>query len=258
MIGAIIGDIVGSVYEHRPIKTTDFPLLTPESHFTDDTVLTVAVADAILNGTDYADALAAYAARHPRAGYGTAFRKWAGAWERHPYDSLGNGSAMRVSPVGFAFEGVRAVVREATRSAEVTHNHPEGVTGAQAAALAVLLARRGQSKAAIKETIAMRFGYNLDRTLAEIRPTYSFDVTCQGTVPEAIIAFLEADSFEGAVRNAVSLGGDSDTLACIAGGIAEAFYGGVPGDIEEEALSKLTPDLCAVVAAFKARYGRRC
>lgn len=254
MIGAIAGDIIGSVYENRPIKTKRFPLLTAESCFTDDTVLTVAVAAAILDKRDYGAVIVDFATRYPRAGYGRSFKQWVQSWDHEPYGSCGNGSAMRVSPVGFAFNTVAAVLREAKRSAQVTHNHPEGIKGAQATALAIFLARTGKTKNHIKKEIISRFGYDLDRKLDDIRPTYSFDVTCQGSVPEAIIAFLEADNYEGAVRNAISLGGDADTQACIAGGIAEAFYGGVPAHIEEQVLTKLPFDLKAVVDSFCKKF----
>lgn len=256
MVGAIIGDMVGSAYEYRPIKTTAFPLLSPESRFTDDTVLTVAVAAAILCGRGYAETLADYAARYPRAGYGAAFSQWVRSWDRKPYGSCGNGAAMRVSPVGWAFDSVRRVLQEARRSAEVTHNHPGGIKGAQAVALGVLLARKGRGKDDIRGEIEKRFGYELRRSLAEIRVGYGFDVTCQGTVPEAMVAFFDSDSYEGAVRNAVSLGGDSDTLACITGAIAEAFYGGVPIELERRVLQRLPHDLTAVLETFRKQHVR--
>ena len=255
MIGAIAGDIIGSAYEHHPIKTEDFRLFGNGNRFTDDTVLTIAVAAAILEGRDYGEAIADFAERYPKAGYGGSFRHWVQSWDRKPYGSCGNGSAMRVSPVGWAFNTVSHVLREAKRSAEVTHNHPEGIKGAQATALSVLLARQGKSKAIIKKEITTRFGYDLDRTLAQIRPTYTLDVTCQGSVPEAIIAFLESKGYEDSVRKAISLGGDSDTLACIAGGIAEAFYGGVPASITEQVLPMLPADLRQVLSDFIFKIG---
>ena len=254
MIGAIAGDIIGSVFEHHPIKARDFRLFGNGNRFTDDTVLTIAVAAAILEGRGYGEAIADFVEQYPKAGYGGSFRNWVQSWDRKPYGSYGNGSAMRVSPVGWAFNSVREVLREAKRSAEVTHNHPEGIKGAQATALSILLARQGKSKATIKMEITTRFGYDLDRTLAQIRPTYTFDVTCQGSVPEAIIAFLESDSYEDAVRNAISLGGDADTQACIAGGIAEAFYGAVPAHIEEHVLPMLPSDLRTVVDSFRKKF----
>lgn len=254
MIGAIAGDIIGSVYEHAPIKTRDFPLFQPASRFTDDTVLTVAVAHAILSGRPYRDSVRRFAQRHPDAGYGGSFFRWLHTEDPRPYGSWGNGAAMRVSPVGYAFDSEDDVLREARRSAEITHDHPEGVKGAQAAALAVFLARTGQGKEAIRARLAADFGYDLARSVAQIRPGYAFDVSCQGSVPEAIVAFLDADSYEDAVRNAVSLGGDSDTLACIAGAIAAAFHGGVPAPIRDQALARLAPDLREIAEEFVARY----
>lgn len=255
MLGAIAGDVIGSVYERYHIKTEEFPLFQPRCHFTDDTVLTVAVAWAILEGLDYGVALKTFGRRYPHAGYGKAFKQWLFDPESKPYNSWGNGSAMRVSPVGFAFRDVETVLREAQRSAEVSYNHPEGIKGAQATALAVFLARQGESKETIRREISERFGYPLGRTVAEIRPTYHFDVSCQGTVPEAIIAFLDSKDYEDAVRKAISLGGDSDTLACIAGGIAQAFYGGVPPYIADPVRALLPGDLLRVVEAFNERYG---
>ncbi|HDP24475.1 MAG TPA: ADP-ribosylglycohydrolase family protein [Deltaproteobacteria bacterium] len=254
MIGAIAGDIVGSVYESRPIKTKDFPLFHSESVFTDDTVLTVAVAEAILTGRPYENSIREIGRRHPYAGYGGSFFHWLHSDAPHPYNSWGNGSAMRVSPVGFAFDREEEVLREAARSAEITHNHPEGIKGAQATALAILLARTFRDRDRIRDEISGRFGYDLTRTVDDIRPTYSFDVSCQGTVPEAIIAFLGSTSFEDALRNAVSLGGDSDTLACITGGIAEAFYGEVPAEIITQVKQRLSPDLREITARFREHY----
>lgn len=257
MIGAVAGDVIGSVYEGRPIKTKDFPLFHPQSRFTDDTVLTLAVAEAILTGRPYRDKVLELGRRYPHAGYGGAFRAWLRAGDPKPYNSWGNGSAMRVSPVGFAFDTAEEVLREAAFSAAITHDHPEGIRGAQATALAVWLARKGSSKEEIRKTIAGRFGYDLNRTVDGIRPAYRFDVSCQGTVPEAIIAFLDSCSWEDAVRNAVSLGGDSDTLACITGGIAEGYYGGVPTDVRAQALRLLPDDLRGIVERFEGRYGLR-
>ncbi len=217
MIGAIVGDIIGSVYEHYPIKTKDFPLFRPECRFTDDSVLTVAVAKAIMEDGDYRKRIWEIGRRYPHAGYGGSFIRWLQSNDPKPYNSWGNGAAMRVSPVGFAFDTVETVLQEAARTAEISHNHLEGVKGAQATALVVFLARTTRDKDLIRREIVDRFGYDLDRTLEHIRPSYGFDISCQGTVPEAIITFLDGDSYEDAVRNAISLGGDSDTLACIAG-----------------------------------------
>lgn len=254
MLGAIAGDIIGAPYESFPLKTTDFPLFSRKADFTDDTVLTVAVAHAIRRGQDYGLAFKAFGRRYPGRGYGNNFHLWMNSEVTEPYNSWGNGSAMRVSPVGFAFGTVEEVLREAERSAAVTHNHPEGVKGAQAVALAVYLARTGSRKHDIRREIEGRFGYDLGRTLDEIRPRYCFDISCQGSVPESIIAFLESDSFEDAVRNAVSLGGDSDTMACIAGGIAQAFYREIPTEIAATVRSVLPQEILGVLDEFSAAY----
>ncbi len=254
MIGAIAGDIIGSIYERRPIKTKEFPLFDHRCRFTDDTVLSVAVADAILTGRPYQQSLRELGRRYPRAGYGGSFSLWLQSDDPRPYNSWGNGSAMRVSPIGFAFSSEEDVLRHAKMTAELSHNHPEGIKGAQATALAVFLARTGAGKKQIRARIAELFGYDLNRTVDGIRPGYSFDVSCQGTVPEAIIAFLDSETYEDAIRNAISLGGDSDTLACITGGIAEAFHGGVRDDIVKEAQERLTPDLLQIVQEFRGKY----
>ncbi|KUG04088.1 putative hydrolase [hydrocarbon metagenome] len=254
MLGAIIGDIVGSVYEWSPVKTIEFDLFSPRSRFTDDTVLTVAVADAILHQKDYARTIWAYGRKYPHAGYGGSFANWLKSNDLQPYGSFGNGSAMRVSPVGFAFDTEDEVLTEALRTAQVTHNHPEGIKGAQATALAIWIARQGKSKAEIKEKLERRFAYDLSRTLDDIRPAYSFDVSCQGSVPESIIAFLESNNYEDAVRKAISLGGDSDTMACIAGGIAQAFYKEIPEPMVNQAWLLLDDDLKKIVEQFKQRY----
>jgi ADP-ribosylglycohydrolase len=255
MIGAIAGDIIGSVHEFSNIKTEDFPLFSPQSTFTDDTVMTVAVADSILTGKGYAAALKEWGRLYPYAGYGGMFKDWLRSEGSGPYNSFGNGSAMRVSAVGFAFDTLDKVLAEAKKSAEVTHNHPEGIKGAQAPAAAIFLARTGKDKKEIKEYIENVFSYDLGATLAEIRPGYSFDVTCQGSVPQAVIAFLESSSYEDAVRKAVSLGGDTDTQACIAGGIAQAYYKTIGDDIIEKVRKVLDARLLAVLDAFAAKYG---
>ena len=254
MLGAIAGDIIGSVYEWQRTKTTDFPLFSPDSTFTDDTVLTIAVAQSILSGKSYRECVIDFATRYPNRGYGGFFRQWIKAGDLEPYNSFGNGSAMRVSPVGFAFDTESRVLEEAKKSAKITHSHPEGIKGAQATALAVFLARTGSAKDDIWREIKDRFGYDLERRLNYIRTIYTFDETCQGTVPEALIAFFEADDYESAVRNAVSLGGDSDTLACIAGGIAEAFYKGVPTVIRDSTLARLPEEFVDIVERFESRF----
>lgn len=254
MLGAIAGDIIGSVYEASPIKRTDFPLFQHASTFTDDTVLTVAVADCLLNQKDYTTTLQEYGRKYPDAGYGGNFRQWIFDEKPQAYNSWGNGSAMRVSPVGWAFKKLEQVLEEAEKSAAVTHNHPEGIKGAQATAAAVFLARTENSKAEIKSYIEENFAYDLSQKLEDIRPDYSFDVSCQGSVPQAILAFLESENFEDSIRLAVSLGGDSDTQACIAGSIAEAFYGSVPADIAQEVVDRLPKDLRNVTEKFKLHY----
>lgn len=251
MLGAIAGDVIGSVFEWNNVKSTKFPLFSSESTYTDDTVLTVAVADAFLNGKDYASFIRRYARTYPNRGYGGRFRDWIASNDAGPYQSLGNGSAMRVSPVAFALDSEAAVLAEARATAVVTHDHPEGVKGAQAIALAIFLARTTRDKALIKRRISTEFGYDLTRTVASIRPDYRFDETCPGSVPEALIAFLESSSFEDALRLSISLGGDSDTLACITGGVAEAYYGGVPDTIRSEVLKRLPPPFIAVLNSFR-------
>lgn len=255
MIGAIAGDIIGSVHEFISTKRKDFTLFTPASFFTDDTVLTVAVADAILRGVPYGEAIKSYARRHPFRGYGLRFTLWMAKPGIAPYNSFGNGSAMRVSPVGHAFSTEKEMLEHAKLSAECTHNHPEGVKGAQATALAIFLAKNGAGKDDIRREISTRFDYNLSRSLDDIRPDYGFEVSCQKSVPEAIIAFLESASYEDAVRNAVSLGGDADTQACIAGAIAEAFYKQIPSEILSETRARLSDDMWQVTRAFEMKYG---
>ena len=254
MIGAIAGDIIGSPYEARPIKTTAFPLFSNISTFTDDTVLTVATAWAIIDRIDYGDAYRIFARRYPHQGYGGSFLRWFQKDAVPPYNSYGNGSAMRVSPIGWAFNDQASVLAEARKSAAVTHNHPEGVRGAQATALAVYLARQDHTKEAIRKTIQSHFGYDLDRTVDAIRPGYDFRISCQETVPEALLCFFEAEDYESTARLAVSLGGDSDTLACIAGGIAEAFYGPLPESIRHQVDRRLPTRLKQVIITFKDRY----
>jgi len=250
LLGAIAGDIIGSPYEHTAHKSVEFPLFSARSQFTDDSVLTIAIADAILNKKTYQSAILEWAPRYPHAGYGGYFRSWMVASDPQPYNSFGNGSAMRVSPVGWAFDSVEDVLRQAEASAAPTHNHPEGIKGAQATALAVYLARTGGSKEAIRLDLSARFDYDLSRTIAQIRPDYRYNETCQQTVPEALIAFFDSHSFEDAIRLAVSLGGDADTLAAITGAVAEAFYGGVPLDIAREVHRRLPEKFTQVITDF--------
>ncbi|OWK36608.1 ADP-ribosylglycohydrolase family protein [Fimbriiglobus ruber] len=255
MLGAIVGDVIGSVHERAGTKTKTFPLFTPESRFTDDTVLTLAVADTLLHGRDYVDSFHEYFAAYPDAGYGGTFYMWALSRRRESYQSYGNGSAMRVSPVAYVGTTLEEVLAGAEKSAAVTHDHVEGIRGAQATAAAIFLARTGGTKEQIRRYIETQFDYFLDETLDELRPTYPFDASCQRSVPQSIIAFLESTDYEDAVRNAISLGGDADTMACIAGAIAEPFYGGVPDAIAGPALATLDDRLRGVVATFRERFG---
>jgi len=256
IMGAIIGDIIGSAFEWNNVKTTDFPLFGKRTTFTDDTVLTVATMDGILNQKDYIQVYQSYGRMFPDAGYGGFFFDWMEDENPEPYNSWGNGSAMRVSPVGWVYNTIDEVLFEAKRSAEVTHNHPEGIKGAQATASAVFLARTGKSKSEIKQFIETTFQYDLDRRLSDIRPTYTFDVSCQGSVPEAIIAFLESTDFESAIRLAISIGGDSDTIACITGGIAEAFYHDVPEYMLDNCLRVLPTEFIQLIEAFSEKFGK--
>lgn len=250
MFGAIIGDVIGSVFEWNNYKGTDFELFHQNTDFTDDSVLTIATAEVLLDGGDYTDAYQNYGQYYPGKGYGGNFSSWIYDEFAQPYNSWGNGSAMRVSPVGFFCNSKEEVLQEAKKSASVTHNHPEGIKGAQATALAIYMARTGSSKEAIKAEISNIFGYDLSRTCDEIRPDYEFNESCQGTVPEAIIAFLESTDFESAIRLAVSLGGDSDTLACITGGIAQAYYKSIPKHIVDGVNRLLPVEFRAIIEEF--------
>ena len=253
MIGAIIGDITGSVYEWNSVKTTDFELFSDQSDFTDDTVLTIATADALLHNVSYEDAYNQWGRQYFNAGYGHGFLEWIRASTKKPYNSFGNGSAMRVSPVGWMFDTVEDTLSAAKATAICTHNHPDGIAGAQSVAAAIFLARTGSDKKAIKSFITERFHYNLDRTIDEIRPEYEFDATCPGSVPEAMIAFLESTDYESAIRLAISLGGDSDTQACIAGSIAEAFYQHIPEDFITKARKILEPPMIEILDEFETK-----
>jgi ADP-ribosylglycohydrolase len=269
LLGAIIGDICGSIYEFNNRKTTNpakidliNPLVSLSSlvnvlmgrdfyyRFTDDSVLTIATAEVLLSKRDYAKTYKAWGNRYTRVSYGWKFRNWLHSNSLVPYNSWGNGSAMRVSPVGWAFATLEETLVEAKRSAEVTHNHPEGIKGAQSVAAAIFLARNGKTKQEIKKYVVSTFGYDLNRTTDQIRPDYKFDETCMGTVPEAIICFLESNDYVHAVQLAISIGGDTDTLACITGGIAEAFYQEIPDELIQFANAKLTNEMKQIIAAF--------
>ncbi|MBR3974244.1 MAG: ADP-ribosylglycohydrolase family protein [Clostridia bacterium] len=250
MLGAIIGDIIGSPYEFGSDKTKDFLLFAPESRPTDDSIITIAVGCAcaeaeLWDENNFKQLLCEYireiGLRYPDAGYGDRFYQWMIMDEDEPYGGYTNGSAMRVSPTAWAADTLPEVEELAKWSAEITHDHPEGIKGAQAVAAAIFLARTGADKAEIREYIEENY-YDLNFTTDEIRPTYSHDMTCEGSVPQAIVAFLDSEDFEDAIRNAVSLGGDGDTIACIAGAIAEAFYG-IPEDLQEEAFEYIDEDL---------------
>ncbi|MCR5035845.1 MAG: ADP-ribosylglycohydrolase family protein [Bacteroidales bacterium] len=270
-IGAIIGDVVGSIYEFENIKTTDFPFFSRKSDYTDDTIMTIAVADWLAN-TDRShmaleDKLVNWAMYNPcpMGGYGESFRRWlflpealrdfdnlgntvkTGKSQRHPYNSFGNGSAMRASACGWAAKTLEEALDLGKRSAEITHNHPEGIIGAQAVAAAIFMARKGESRDAICNYIEREFDYNLDITCDDIRPYYEWESSCQGTVPPAIIAWLDSNDFEEAIRLAISLGGDSDTLACITGAIAQAYYAEIPDFIVERIQSLLPPAFLQVI-----------
>ncbi len=269
MLGAIFGDIVGAPYEFNPIKTEEFPLFSEASAPTDDSLMTIAVADGLMTaiaaglpvGECVARAMRRIGRAYPKAGFGGRFLSWLmeGSDEAEhipaPYGSWGNGSAMRTSAVAWLFGSIEDVEGYAGVIASITHNHPEGIKGAQATAAAVFLARMGDSRFRIRRHIEEVYGYDLSRTLDEIRPEYSFDVSCQGTVPQAIIAFLESRGFEDAVRKAVSLGGDSDTLAAITGSIAEAYYG-MPAELVRATKRLLPPDMLDIVEKWHSGIWR--
>jgi ADP-ribosylglycohydrolase len=254
IIGAVAGDIIGSVYEWHNVKTVDFDLFCHKSTFTDDSVLTLATMEAIINPKSYTEVYQSFGRKYPHRGYGGRFRSWIRSENPEPYNSWGNGSAMRVSPVGWYGNSLDEVIAEAQMTAEVTHNHSEGIKGAQSTAAAIYMARTGETKDKIKKFVMDAFGYDLDRKIDDIRPGYKFDVSCQGSVPEAIIAFLESTDFENAIRLAISIGGDSDTIACITGGIAEAYYQTVPKNITENVLKILPEELVKIVEEFSMRY----
>ena len=278
MLGAIIGDTVGSVYEFNNIKTTDFPLFDPRCDYTDDSIMTMAVAEWLLtdpqHGMDTLETIFLDFAKKypcPMGGYGGGFSRWLFHPEalgdygsrdfkpgtRHPYNSFGNGAAMRCSANGWMFDTIEETERVAGLSAAITHSHPEGIKGAQSTAAAIFMARHGASKEEIRNYISAKYGYNLNRTCDEIRPVYDWDSSCQGTVPEAMVAFFDSTDFESAIRLAVSLGGDSDTLACITGGIAEAFYKTIPDNIALKMWSLLPDDFKAIIKEMEQRSSYR-
>jgi len=250
MIGAIAGDIIGSRFEFNNLKSKDFELFHSDCKFTDDTVLTVAVAEWLMDGGDLPDIFLKWYTRCGRhRSYGGMFERWLLQWEKEPYNSFGNGSAMRVSACAWVKDDLPSVLDLAKQSAEITHNHPEGIKGAQATAHAILMARQGDNAQSIRDAISGTYGYDLSESVDEIREWYYFNETCQGTVPQAVICGLEAVSYEDAIRNAISIGGDSDTVAAITGSIAEGLFG-IPDDIRVKALSYLRDDMIAVLDRF--------
>lgn len=259
MLGAVVGDIVGSVYENHPIKTTEFPLWNPKCTFTDDTVMTVACADALMSAmgkspkevrAEVIRKLQYWGNRYPKAGYGHRFETWLKETDPKPYHSWGNGSAMRVAAAGWLYPTIGLTADHARYTAEVTHDHPEGIKGAQSVASAIFMLRNGKSKKEVRSYVRGVYGYDFSFTLDEIRPTYDFDVSCRGSVPQAFMSFFESTDFESCIRNAVSLGGDSDTIAAIAGSLAEAHYG-IPVEIERKALSYLDKEMVDVYEKLK-------
>ena len=252
MLGAIAGDIIGSVYENVPAARADFPLFGPRSTPTDDSVLSVAVAEAALTDGDYRNALRRWARRYPDAGYGAGFTRWVRADDPADGDSFGNGAAMRVSAIGWLFDDEDAVLDAARASARPSHGHPDALDAAQAVALAVFLARRAIARDDLRLRLGLSFGYDLDRDYETVRAAHRPDTSARGSVPEALIAFLTSCDFEDAVRRAVRLGGDADTQACIAGAVAEAYYGGVPAPIATAARERLSDDMATVLDRFSA------
>ncbi len=263
ILGAICGDIIGSIYEFDPTKKYDFELLNPDMIYTDDTIITIAVADWIMNDPALSherlvERMRFYGQQElwPKGGYGGNFLLWLTNDDPEPYGSWGNGSAMRVSPVGFAFDTLEETLRVAKISAEVTHNHPEGIKGAQATAAAIYLARTGKSKDDIRQYVEQTFGYDLSKTCDDIRPDYEFESSCQETVPQAIIAFLDSKDYEDAIRLTVSLGGDADTMGAITGAIAAAYYNEVPDRIAEFTLKRLPENLRETFEKFSASMAK--
>jgi ADP-ribosylglycohydrolase len=263
MLGAIIGDIIGSIYEGKHLKAKDleqmsqgnYKLLTKRHCFTDDTVLTIATMDALLNGKSYADAYREYYHRYPKAGYGSAFKKWANSDSKEGYNSYGNGSAMRVSPIAYAFNTLEEVLSEAKKSAEATHDHEEGIKGAQAIASATFLARQDKSFDYIKSYIETTFGYNLDFDHHQLLELFTYEISCQATVPLAIMGYLTGDSYVECVRRTMFYGADTDTLACMTGSMAE-FTWGIPIDLMTKAMTKINNDMKMTYINFIKKYSQ--
>jgi ADP-ribosylglycohydrolase len=254
MLGSIIADVIGSEYEWDRVKYKNFELFREYSTYTDDSVMTISTAFSLLHNVNYGKCYRAFARAYPNRGYGGMFQKWIESDTMGPYNSFGNGSAMRVSPIGFAFNTQDEIMEEAKKSAEVSHSHPEGILGAQATAMAIFLARQKLPREDIRAKLTELFGYDLNRTCDQIRPEYSFNETCQETVPQAIIAFLDSTDYEDAVRLAISLGGDSDTLACITGGIAQAYYPMIPKIMAVTVLNMLPKSFLRIILDFDKKY----
>lgn len=254
IIGAIIGDVVGSTYEWNNCKSVDIDLFDPESTFTDDTVLTIAIADWLVNGGDLVETVDAYGNAYFDRGYGGRFIEWLVNDDKLPYNSWGNGSGIRVSPVGFAAATLEETLEFAKQSAEITHNHPDGIIGAQAVAAAIFLAKTGNSKEEIKKFIEKTFNYELSFKLDDIREEYKFDVSCQGSIPQAIVAFLESSDFESALRLAISIGGDSDSIAAICCSISSAFYKEIPQELIDFVLSRLPIEFIELLDEFDEKF----
>lgn len=261
LLGAIAGDVIGSIYEFHPTHDYNFPLLQQRMCYTDDSVMTIAVADwllhdPVLSCEKLARIMRGWGRRYrnPMGSYGGRFGHWLDDDSAGPYNSWGNGSAMRVSAVGFAFDSLEDTLIVARRSAQVTHNHPEGIKGAQATAAAIFLARTGRTKEEIRSYVSATFGYDLQRTCDDIRPAYTFEESCQKSVPQSLIAFLDSHDYESAVRLAVSLGGDADTMGAIAGGVAAAYYAEMPAKVTEFVRQVLPSDMWQVVRQFDERY----
>ena len=256
MLGAIIGDIAGSIYEpkDRRIKTKDFPFFGEDCRFTDDSVCTAAVADALLHNLPPAETMRDWGHRYPRCGFSQIFKQWIASEANAPNCTFRNGAAMRVSPAAFLNRGnLNAALLAADKVTVISHDHPEGIKGARATTHAIWLAYQGENASSIRDVITTQYGYDLTRTVDDIRPNYAFDMTCQGTVPQAVTCTLESENYEDAVRNAISLGGDSDTLGSIAGGIAEALYG-IPEDIKEEAENRFLTKAPEIIELMREMY----
>lgn len=251
IIGAICGDILGSGYEWNPVKTLEMDLCQSKDEITDDTVCTIGVTDAIINNIPYEESLRNWCRRYSNSGYGSSFRRWFMKENAEPYNSWGNGSAMRVSAAGTLSNSLEETLRLAKESAEVTHNHPEGIKGAQATASAIYMAKTGSSKEEIKDYIQSKFGYDLERKYKDIQPSYHFDVSCQGSVPESIICFLESNDYEDAIRHSIAMGGDADTMAAITGSIAAAYYKEIPENILSHCLIRIPQDMKDILKSIK-------